>query len=361
MNITCFIASLTLGGAERQLLVLSSLLAKNGHNVTLVTYSDCKDHYTVPDEVHRVRIGKEKGKLLKYCSVFNYFRKCTDDCIISYMQNCNAQVCISMMCRLGKRPRVICGERNLTYGQPDRYEKMLFKWLYKYADFIVPNSYSQAKHIKTVCPQWSHKVVTILNYTDVTKSSTVTCEHDKSTFRIAVFGRYDYQKNCLLFAESLVGMKKQSSKTIKVDWYGDKNGSPKYYEQLSHLVKDLNIEDVFSLNDSVSDPIKLMKEYDAICLPSLFEGFSNSIAEAICCAKPMVVSDVSDNSVMVHDGENGFLFNPLDKDSITSALLKIIALSDEELKQFGINSRKIAEELFNLEKFISQYLTLINS
>lgn len=357
MNITCFIASLTLGGAERQLIILASMLSERGHNITIVTYSDVKDHYIVPSKINRVILGKGQSRVQKYWSVLEYFRHCNDDCIISYMQNCNVQVCVSMMLRGRPRPTIICGERNLTYWKPDIYERLLFNWLYRYADFIVPNSYSQAKYMNTKCPKWGGKVRTILNYTDVHGADTTYCKKN-SVFRIAVFGRYDYQKNCLLFAKALANTKRQVNNRFIVDWYGDKCGSV-CYSELVELVNKLGINDVFSLNDSVPEPMTIMHKYNAICLPSLFEGFSNSIAEAICCGKPMIVSDVSDNSIMVQNGVNGFLFDPLDINSISSAILQLIACSEDRLTEMSYQSRRIAEELFDSEKFINQYLGLI--
>jgi glycosyltransferase involved in cell wall biosynthesis len=94
-------------------------------------------------------------------------------------------------------------------------------------------------------------------------------------------------------------------------------------------------------------------------LPSLFEGFSNSIAEGICCGKPMLVSDVSDNRIMVHDHENGFLFDPNDVDSIVDAFIRFFSLDTSEMTMMGHKSREIAESLFDKEAFIESYINLI--
>ena len=104
-----------------------------------------------------------------------------------------------------------------------------------------------------------------------------------------------------------------------------------------------------------------MGNYHAACLASIYEGFSNSIAEGICCGKPMLVSDVSDNSQMVHDGENGFLFDPKQTDSIVDAFMRFFSLSHNEMCRLGQRSREIAEGLFDKEHFISQYIDLIES
>ena len=74
----------------------------------------------------------------------------------------------------------------------------------------------------------------------------------------------------------------------------------------------------------------------------------------------MLVSNVSDNPVMVKDGYNGFLFDPTNTDEIVSAFVKFLQLSSEQRMVFGHNSRIVAENLFNKEKFISDYMDLIS-
>ena len=92
----------------------------------------------------------------------------------------------------------------------------------------------------------------------------------------------------------------------------------------------------------------------------MFEGFSNSIGEAICSGRPVICSDVSDNSVMVQE-ENGFLFNPTDEADMLSAFIKLLNTPIENLHQMGIKSRERAEQLFNVEKFTESYISLIES
>ena len=74
-----------------------------------------------------------------------------------------------------------------------------------------------------------------------------------------------------------------------------------------------------------------------------------------------MVSRVSDNPVMVRDGVNGFLFNPLDVDDMAKKFEKMLNLSREKREQMGMAGRKNAETLFNKEKFKQDYIKLIES
>ena len=68
--------------------------------------------------------------------------------------------------------------------------------------------------------------------------------------------------------------------------------------------------------------IKEMLYSQVFVLLSYTEEFPNVICEALSCGLPVVCSDVCDNGRYVLDGINGFLFNPLDTNSILDAFKK---------------------------------------
>ena len=358
-SITFFICSLSSGGAEHQLSVLANALQKKGYNVTIVTFAGSDDHYELDNKIERVRLNSSNS-VLTFIKIFNYFLTLRTDCIISFGQRENV---ISLIPNLLRKTKFIAGERNFTIGKSSFIEKLLFNYLYKRADYIIPNSYSQKKHILKQHPEFKQKCKTITNYTDL-DLYTFSSSPNNEIPRIGVFCRYSPQKNCLNFIQAIAEFRqKYPNKLFKVEWYGSKKfktGEQKsYFDLIVNTANALDINDVLSFNDSVKNVKDLMPLFDAIALPSFFEGFSNSISEAICCGKPMVVSDVSDNSIMVHNGHNGYLFNPNSVSEITDALYKLLGLSKEELNIFGLRSRRIAECLFNKDKFVKSYIGII--
>ena len=64
---------------------------------------------------------------------------------------------------------------------------------------------------------------------------------------------------------------------------------------------------------------------------------------------------------MVHDGDNGFLFDPLNVESIMEGFVKYFETSLEQRVQMGVRSREIAESLFDKNKFIESYIKLIEA
>ena len=365
-TIACFTESLGGGGAEHQMVVLAGFLAEKGYDVSLVTYADIPDHYDLPDGVKRKKIsvthvkGKRIKAILTLLKVFHFFIWVKTDCIIAYRQCANLRVLPPLFFR--RRIKVICSDRNTSSVLSFRH-KLLLNLLYKRADHIVPNSQTQTNFIAKHKPSLLPKLKTIHNYTDLNQFALSEMPTDTLIMKIVIFSRYSNQKNPLGFANAMKKLKAKSYHRFEVHWYGAQNGEYNgcnlEYLAVKKQIEELEINDVLILHPAVKNPATLMGNYHAVCLPSLYEGFSNSIAEGICCGKPMLVSDVSDNSLMVHDGENGFLFDPLDTDSICDAFLNLFDLSYEKLYLMARKSRAIAEKLFDKESFIQQYVGLI--
>lgn len=359
-SVTLFINSLSGGGAEHQISILANQLVNCGYSVTLTTLSNSEDHYTLDKRVFRFRIGGVSA-FEKIVKIWKYFLNVKTDCIISFCQRNSFFALPPLFFR--RKIKVICGERNLTVGKSNSIEKILTKFLYKRAQHIVSNNYSQENHLREIAPYLKSKLTTIINYTDLEQYTANYLTNNFCT-KIGVFARFDKQKNCIRFCDAIATFKHSTKKTFEIHWYGNRYSGGKEtesYKELIERIKSNNLEDCFFLHNPVKNTAPVISEMDAICLPSLYEGFSNSVAEGIACGKPMIVSNVSDNSYMVHENENGFLFAPSDIDDIVLALRKFFDCNKENLIIMGENSRKIAEKIFQKDKFIQSYIRMIES
>lgn len=362
MKITCFIASLGGGGAEHQMAILADMLFEKGHEVTLVTYNNIPDHYTVSPSVKRVRLNVVGSKIQKQFSIMKYLLIADMDALISFREQMNFIALWPMLFR--PMVRVIVGERNFTIGKPTKYLRFNMAFLYRRAQWIVPNNFSQENFIASHAPHLKKKLKTIINYTDLNKYTPVDCPADDSVRKIGVFARFYPQKNYERFAMAIATLKERGYIPFKVTWYGntiDKDGNESEgYLKMCSLVSQYDIANYIELKPAVKDVHAEFHLFHALCLPSLFEGFSNSIAEGICSGKLMLVSDVSDNGVMVKENYNGFLFDPNDIESICGAMTKFLNADISTIKAMGANSRKMAENLFDKERFITDYMNLLD-
>lgn len=96
---------------------------------------------------------------------------------------------------------------------------------------------------------------------------------------------------------------------------------------------------------------------DVLVLPSLWEGLSVTLIEAMAFAKPLVASNIKGNRECVHPGENGFLCTPKTADEFRNAITRL--LKDRELYQrMAQRSREIAQRDFDLQRNSAQLIQL---
>lgn len=81
---------------------------------------------------------------------------------------------------------------------------------------------------------------------------------------------------------------------------------------------------------------------DVFVMPSLNEGMSNNLLEALASGLPVLMTPTGGAEELVRDGENGYLIKMRDVTSIV-AKLKILLENPEICDGFGRASRAIAE------------------
>lgn len=112
-------------------------------------------------------------------------------------------------------------------------------------------------------------------------------------------------------------------------------------------------EQVWFVGDREDVP-QLLQCMDIFVLPSLAEGISNTLLEAMACSLPVVATRVGGTPEIIADGEQGLLVQPQNPDALARALLQL--LNDEVLrKQYGSSGRKKVERFFNWESTVSNY------
>ena len=95
------------------------------------------------------------------------------------------------------------------------------------------------------------------------------------------------------------------------------------------------------------------------CLPSLYEGFPNTLCEAMSCGKPVLCSRVCDNPSIVSEGKNGLMFDPTNEGDMANTIKRFFDLPLVEKEKMGKMSRDISEKIFSEVSFIRKYIEII--
>jgi glycosyltransferase involved in cell wall biosynthesis len=102
---------------------------------------------------------------------------------------------------------------------------------------------------------------------------------------------------------------------------------------------------------------ELMRQLDLFVLPSLNEGISNTILEAMASGLPVVATAVGGNGELVVEGENGTLVPPASPGRMADAMERYLldpALTASQAE----GSRRRAELEFSLEVMVRRYAAL---
>jgi glycosyltransferase involved in cell wall biosynthesis len=93
-----------------------------------------------------------------------------------------------------------------------------------------------------------------------------------------------------------------------------------------------------------TDVPKLLRISDCFVLPTLFEGMSNAIMEAMASGLPVITTDIPENKVLIRNGETGILVATHSTDEIADNIRKIISSKSS----LGENARNFMKENFSI-------------
>lgn len=108
------------------------------------------------------------------------------------------------------------------------------------------------------------------------------------------------------------------------------------------------------LTGDVQDVAHWLNAFDIFVLPSLSEGMSNTLLEAMATGVPPLATAVGGNAEVIEDGNSGVLVPPGDAKKICEYLLQL-APSPERRRQLGQNARQRIVSHFSLDRMLSRY------
>ena len=347
------------GGAERQLCGLAILLHQRGYKVRVVTYwkTDFTQFYEpllrdagVDYELHTELMPKAT-RALRFAKVARAFKP---DVVISFLSGASMAACAAKVC-CGYR--LIVGERNTNLGLSVA-DRVRFN-CYRIVDAIVPNSVAQGEFISTHYPSLSRKVHPIVNFIDAEKFSPAVQRTENKVFTIVTAARFVPQKNYFKYAEALA-MAKERGYQFHCHWYGNQNKAD-YFNPLVEKVKSLGLDDCVTFHNPSKRIADVYRQADALCLPSIHEGYPNVLCEAMSCGLPVICSNVQEMPRIVTEGENGYLFDPHSVEDIVRAVIRLLETPKDKLLQMGQTNSEQVRTRNTEEVFVNQYINLINT
>ncbi len=356
MRILLLIDSLGPGGAQRQLVGLASCLREYAYDVTVVCYHDNCFYLDVlrENDVKYIYLKKAQNIFFRIWHIVWFIRKMKPDVVISYLETPSICACFAKL--FYHHFKLIVSERNTTQ-HTGKKERIRFS-LFKLADYVVPNAYSQEYYLRKTFPGLSNKIVTIPNFVDLKHFVPPSDRQRKDVPEIMIAATIWPSKNTLGLIDAVAALKRKGYR-FHISWYGLTPVYMEYITQCENKIKREGVEKYIELKEKTKQIKECYQEADYFCLPSFYEGTPNVICEAMACGLPITCSNVCDNSRYVEEDVNGYLFDPKDVVSIAMAIERLLTLSISKYQVLCKRNRQKAEFLLSKDKFIKSYLELI--
>ncbi len=314
-NKIAFFSGLGQGGAAKQVVETAHLLAAKGHCVQIMTYDRSKAFYQVRADIeiidlqgHIRNLPESMDKIVAVVRLSRAIRRTSPDVVISYTTMLNIFLGFAGHFILRRRSALLIGsDRNsvLRYNQ-SRVWVWICRFFYQGLDGVFSNSQLTVHNLSTLLRIPEAKTGFLANLLDTDYFCPLEARQPKQdqAWHILVPARVTAQKNQKILvpvADYLI----RQGKAFKFILAGLQ--TQPYTAELKAMIEEKNMATYFELLGQQEDIRNWYRSSDLVFLPSLFEGLSNSLIEAMSCQSVVLCSDIPDFSAYIRDTQNGYL------------------------------------------------------
>lgn len=176
--------------------------------------------------------------------------------------------------------------------------------------------------------------------------------------KIVIFtGRLEPQKNLSMLIMAWELFKSNNKKENSLLLIIGEGSQKKEIEALIERSKFKHSIKILEYRSNIRD---YLQASDCFVLPSVDEGISNSLLEAMACGLPPIVTKVGSNPEVVEHLNSGILVESGDRESLSNAIS--LLLSDDKLcRHVGRIARGRIEKYYSLDKTAHDYIELYRS
>jgi sugar transferase (PEP-CTERM/EpsH1 system associated) len=137
-------------------------------------------------------------------------------------------------------------------------------------------------------------------------------------------------------------------------------GDGALYGEVNAMLARAGVQDLAWLPGERDDVADVLRGLDAFVLPSLAEGVSNTILEAMACGVPVIATDVGGNGELVVEGRTGTLVPAADAEALARA---IVAQTRDPVtaRAQGKAARERVLSTFSLDAMVDGYRRLYDT
>jgi glycosyltransferase involved in cell wall biosynthesis len=169
--------------------------------------------------------------------------------------------------------------------------------------------------------------------------------------RVLFLGRLHSQKNLLQLICAWPAVREKMPASLLLVGDGPQKS------ELVAAAERLGVADSIHFVGAVQDPLQYLHAADVFVLPSVAEGMSNSLLEAMAVGLPAVVSNIGGNTDLIVHNETGLLVDPHHARAWSDALTELLE-DHEKASRLGAAARRRVVESFSIEAVVDRYVEL---
>jgi len=325
IRIAFVIPTLDQSGAERQLTLLAGGLPRGQYEPHVIAlnrgghYADVLREQGIPVHV----LGKRfRFDPLTWWRLRSVLHRLQPQIVQSFIFAANSYVRLPGVCP--PNTKVIVSERCVDVWKSD-WQKSLDRKLAGRMDAMTANSDSVAAFYRDDIGIADDRLCVIPNGVPEARPYASGKLHQELGLApdcriIGFVGRLAPQKNLrdLVWGFHLIKQAAPSPVALVIIGEGPQR------DNLAQFLTDLGTRDLVHFLGHRDDASELMQDFSVFCLPSAFEGMSNSLMEAMACGIPSVVSDIPPNLELIRHEENGLTFSVGKAPDLAKAALTLL-------------------------------------
>lgn len=365
-NISLIIHSLSAGGAERVLVNLANYWAQQERRITVITVAGCSsDFYRLDPNINRIALNLAVDSTSLAKAAANNIRRVNairsvlydvrPDIAVGFMITSNVLLALASV---GAPWRTVGSEQNHpSLSQAPRMWKILRCLLYNWLDavsvltpdmedWIVNNTLT--KHTSVIPnPVWP------IDKQEPSVDPDNILPGDGST--LLAVGRLTRQKGFDLLIEAFAKVVEKNPK-----WHLVILGEGSQRDLLESQIHRLEIRDKVIMPGIVGNIEDWYRCADLYVMSSRYEGFGNTLAEALACGLPAVSFDCNTGPrYIIRDNIDGILVDPNDTARLADALEKL--MSSKKMRTEYSRRASHAQSRFSIQRISHKWDTLFDS
>lgn len=354
------VPSLSKGGAEKVVSILSNNLIRKGRMVSIITHFKTDCDYYVDEKVKIICLSEMKEnqyrekmslfyllKLLKKLRVKIIEEKA--DYIIPFLVTTCIRTEIALAFSKEKNKIIHTVRNNPKVFPKNKILRLIRNYLINNSKITIVQNNSQKDYFNK--KNWD-KIHVLYNPVE-NKMQSIELKQSDKIIKIIGVGRLEPQKNFKLLINSFSNIAHKYPNT-QLEIYGE--GSLK--KELNDYIENKELNNRIKLMGRSNDYQKIYGDADIFVLSSIAEGMPNALLEAMSVGLASISTDCPTGpSDIIDNYKDGILISNNNIEEMTKALSELIE-NNELRKKIGKNAKEKVHKEFSEEKICEKLIEI---